>query len=116
MGINLQLDRSVGFAYVFLNVSDFLEMYSYDTSCEVKLLLGSPQQHNSENKYGVFSPCLNRSLMPLVSNGEHLHHKAQVICNMPSRHGGELRYRSALEGGGWSTPGPGRFTTAQEDR
>lgn len=77
MGLNLQLDVGVGLAVVFLNVSDFLERYSYDTSCEVKLLLGSPQQHNSENKYGVFSPSPNGSLMSLVSNGEHLHLK---IC------------------------------------
>jgi len=77
MGINLQLDGSVGFSAMFLNASVFLERYSYDTSCEVKLLLGSPQQHNSEKKYGVFSPSLNGSLMPLVSNGEHLYHK---IC------------------------------------
>jgi hypothetical protein len=71
MGINLQLDLGVGLAVVFLNVSDFPERYSYDTSCEVKLLLGSPQQHDSENKYGVFSTSPNGSLMPLVSNGEH---------------------------------------------
>jgi hypothetical protein len=77
MGINLQLNLGVGLAVVFLNVSDFLESYSCDTSREVKLLLGSPQQHSSENKYGVFSPSLTGSLMPLVSNGEHLHHK---IC------------------------------------
>jgi hypothetical protein len=77
MGRNLQLGHGVGLAVVFLNVSDFLETYSYDTSCEVKLLLGSPQHHNSENKYGVFFPSISGSLMPLVSNAEHLHHN---IC------------------------------------
>ena len=79
MDINFQLELGVGLAVVFFNVSDFLQRYSYDNSCEVKSLLGSPQQYMPESKYGIFCPSPNASLKLLASGGAHFHHRIFVI-------------------------------------